>query len=250
MDNSLFTYTLRLADDGLILGHRLAEMCSKGPILEEDLALTNIALDMIGRSQALLSYAATVQGLGNDEDHLAYRRPEGEYYNHLLTEQPNTDFAWVIARQFFLSAYEFYFYKELEKSKDAVLAAIASKAVKEVNYHLQHAADWMVRLGDGTEESHMRLANAVDHLYMFTGELFENDSLESDLIKKGIAVDNSALKKDWDQCVEKILKEACLQIPQTNYMQSGGKKGVHTESFGHLLSEMQYLQRAYPDAKW
>jgi len=250
MDKQLFTYTLRLADDGLILGHRLSEMCSKGPILEEDLALTNIALDYIGRSQALLDYAAKIEGQGKDADHYAYRRPENEYLNHLLTEQPNTDFAWVIARQFFFSAYEFYFYQELQKSKDAELAAIASKTVKEVKYHLEHAADWMVRLGDGTEESHQRLFSAVNYLYMFTGELFEMDSIDMDLVKKGIAVDKEKVKIQWQKCVEKVVQEATLSLPNSAFMQTGSRAGVHSELLGHLLSEMQYLQRAYPDAKW
>lgn len=250
MDKQLFTYVLRLADDGLILGHRLSEMCSRGPILEEDLALTNIALDLIGRSQALLDYAAKIDGQCKDADHYAYRRPENEYYNYLITEQPNNDFAWVIARQFFFSAYELFFYRELAKSKDAELAAIAAKTVKEVKYHLEHAADWMVRLGDGTEESNQRLTAAVNHLYMFTGEFFEMDSVDTDLAKKGIAVEKEKVKAEWQKCIAQVFEEANLSIPNTSFMQSGSRAGIHTENLGHLLSEMQYLQRAYPDAKW
>ena len=246
----LFKYCLRLGDDSLILGHRLSELCGKGPILEEDLALTNIALDLIGRTQAFLKYAAELEGKGRTEDDLAYRRPECNYYNHLISEQPNGDFAQTIGRQLFVSAFEFLFYNELAKSSDKTLAAIASKAVKEVKYHLQHAAEWTIRLGDGTSESHQRMQKAIDDLWMYTGELFEMDETEQELIIAGIAVDRIPLKKEWLKEINTVLSEATLNIPQKTFMQTGSSKGLHSEHLGHILAEMQYLQRAYPDAKW
>ena len=245
-----YTYTLRLADDALILGHRLSELCSRGPILEEDLALTNVSLDMIGRAQALLEYAANIEGKGNTEDDLAYRRPEINYYNHLLTEQPNGDFAHTIARQLFISVFEFLFYTALEKSTDGTLSAIAAKATKEVKYHKQHAIDWTLRLGDGTNESHKRMQKAVNDLWMYTGELFEMDELDTLLMREGIGVDLIPVKTHWQSEIKNILSQATLIVPEDSYMQTGSRKGIHTENLGHILSEMQYLQRAYPDAKW
>ena len=243
-------YSLRLADNALILGHRLSELCSRGPILEEDLALTNISLDMIGRTQALLKYAAELEMLGKTEDDLAYRRSENNYYNYLITEQPNGDFAHTMARQLFLSVYEFLFYTELEKSKDATLAAIATKTIKEIKYHMQHAIDWTIRLGDGTAESHKRMQQGINDLWMYTGEFFEMDHLDTYLLHQHIAVDAAALKGEWKKNIETVLKDATLTTPEDSYMQTGSKKGIHTENLGHILSEMQYLQRAYPDAKW
>lgn len=247
---ALYKYSIRLGDDALILGHRLSELCSRAPFIEEDLALTNISLDMIGRAQALLGYAAEIEGKGKDADFLAYRRPEIEYQNHLLTEQPNGDFAFTIARQFFVSAFEFLFYTELEKSKDRNLAAIASKAIKEIKYHKQHAAEWVIRLGDGTPKSHNKMQEAIDNLWMWTGELFEMDDVDSLLIKEGIGIDLILLKDAWYNQVHTTLTEATLTMPEDGYMQTGGRKGVHTENLGHILCEMQYLQRAYPDATW
>lgn len=247
---ALYTYCLRLGDDALILGHRLSEWCSRAPFIEEDLALTNISLDMIGRASALLKYAGEVEGKGLTEDDIAYRRPEINYYNHLITEQPNGDFAHSIARQLFISVFEYYLYTDLEKSKDATLAAIASKAIKEIKYHVQHASDWTIRLGDGTEESHKRMQKAVNDLWMWTGELFEMDDVENALMKEGIAVDLIPIKALWSNQIKQVLSEAGLQMPEDGYMQTGSRKGIHTENLGHILSEMQYLQRAYPDAKW
>ena len=245
-----YMYTLRLGDDALILGHRLSELCSKGPILEEDLAITNIALDMIGRAKALLTYVSEIIGNGTTEDDIAYRRAEINYYNHLLTEQPNGDFAHTIARQLFVSVFEYLFYTELTKSRDEVLSAIAKKAVKEVKYHMQHAVDWTLRLGDGTNESHKRMQKAVDNLWMYTGELFEMDEIDMHLIREGIAVDLIPIKSQWYNDIKAILSKATLTMPEDSYMQTGSKKGIHTENLGHILSEMQYLQRAYPDAVW
>lgn len=250
VNKELYTYTLRLGDDALILGHRLSEMCSKAPFLEEDLALTNISLDLIGRAQALLKYAAEIENNEKTEDDIAYRRPENKYYNHLITEQPNGDFARVIARQFFVSVYEYHFYNELTKSKDPILAGIAAKTVKEVRYHMEHATDWVLRLGDGTSESRARMQKAIDDLWMYTGELFEMDYVDDILLPAGIAVNKAVLKNKWDQAIADALNEATLTLPSESYMQSGSRKGIHTEHLGHILSEMQYLQRAYPDAKW
>lgn len=247
---ALYNFCLRLGDNALILGHRLSEWCSRAPFIEEDLALTNISLDMIGRAQALLKYAAEVEGKGRTEDDLAYRRPEPQYLNHLITEQPNGDFAHTIARQLYISAFEYYFYSELVKSKDKTLAAIASKAIKEVKYHLQHAADWTIRLGDGTDESRIRMQKAISDLWMWTGELFEMDEVENSLLKDGICVDLIPIKALWSNHIRQVLTEATLNVPEEDYMQTGSRKGIHTENLGHILSELQYLQRAYPDAKW
>lgn len=247
---ALFTYTLRLADNPLILGHRLGEWCSNAPILEEDLAITNMALDMIGRSESLLRYAADIEANGRTEDDLAYKRAERKYYNHLLIEQPNGDFAYTIARQLFNSVFEFYYYTELMNSKDETLAAIAAKSIKEIKYHLKHASDWTRRLGDGTEESNTRMQTAIDELWMYTGELFENDELDENLIALGIAPDAAALKGKWKTAIMDLLAEARLKVPTDTYMQSGSRQGIHTEHLGFILADMQYLQRAYPDAKW
>lgn len=247
---ALTTYTLRLADNALIMGHRLGEWCSKAPILEEDLAITNMALDMIGRAEAILRYTAELEGKGHSEDDLAYRRDERKYYNHLLVEQPNGDFAYTIARQLFNSAYEFFYYTELMQSKDATLAAIAAKSIKEIKYHLKHASDWTIRLGDGTEESAARMQNAINDLWMYTGELFESDELDENLSALGIAPNASELKGKWKTYIMNVLAEAKLAVPTDAYMQTGSKKGIHTEYLGYILADMQYLQRAYPDAKW
>ncbi len=246
----LYLYTLRLGDNALILSHRLSQLCSKGPILEEDLALTNIALDLLGRAQALLKYAGEIEGKNRSEDDLAYRREEKNYYNLLLTEQPNKDFAHVIARQLFISTFEFFLFQELEKSADTTLSAIAGKTIKEVKYHLQHASDWTIRLGDGTKESHDRMQSAINDLWMYTGELFEMNGIDLDLLTQGIAVDTIPLQKKWRDCINSVLNEATLFVPKDTYMQTGSINGVHSEHLGHILAEMQYLQRAYPDAKW
>lgn len=248
--NPLYTYCLRLADDSLILGHRLSELCSKGPMLEEDLALTNIALDHIGRAQAILKYAAEIDGKGNTEDDIAYRREERAYQNHLIAEQPNGDFAHTIARQLYISLFEMLVYSQLEKNKDVTLAGIASKTLKEIKYHVKHASDWVIRLGDGTAESKQRMQQGLNDLWMYTGELFEMDHIDFLLAKDNIAVDLIPLKTVWEKHLHNIVEEATLEMPNTSYMQSGGHTGIHTENLGHILSEMQYLQRTYPDAKW
>lgn len=248
--DALYTYCLRLGDDALILGHRLSELCSRAAFIEEDLALTNISLDMIGRTEALLKYAGEIEGKGKTADDIAYRRAENFYFNHLLVEHANGDFAKTIARQLFLSTYEYFLYSELVKSKDETLAAIAAKTIKEIKYHFQHACDWTIRIGDGTIESKSRIQKAIDELWMYTGELFEMDEVENTLLKEGIAVDLVPIKLQWQNKIQTILTEATLKMPEDGYMQTGGRKGIHTEYLGHILSEMQYLQRAYPDAKW
>lgn len=247
---ALFKYLLRLGDNALILSHRLSEWCSNAPFLEEDLALTNFALDMIGRAQAFLKYAGEVESKGKTEDTLAYRRSERQYYNNLLVELPNTDFAYTMARQLFISTFEKYLFTELKHSKDVVIAAISEKTLKEVKYHLAHAEDWVVRLGNGTEESHKRMQKAVNDLWMYTGELFEMDDVDTILIAIGVAVDLQSFKSLWQDHVCETLRAATLDIPADEFMQTGSRSCIHTEHLGHLLSEMQYLQRAYPEAQW
>ena len=205
---------------------------------------------MIGRAQALLTYAGKTEGAGKTDDDLAYRRKEREFYNNLMTELPNGDFANTMARQLFISVFELYFFNELLKSADATLAAIAAKTIKEVKYHAAHATDWVLRLGDGTWESHARMQKGVDGLWMFTDELFEMDEVDKMLLGKGIAVDMQKVKDQWKHHISKILDEATLVMPKDEYMQTGSRVGIHTEYLGHILSEMQYLQRAYPDATW
>jgi len=247
---ALLNYCLQLGDDALVQSYRLSEWCSNAPILEEDLALTNFALDMTGRAQALLAYAATIEGNNRTEDDLAYRRPERQYLNHLIMELPNTDFAFTIARMLFTAAYEYLLYAELTASSNEMIAAIAAKTVKEVKYHLAHARDWALRLGDGTEESHEKMQLAVNRLWAFTGELFEKGEGVDSLLNSKIAVDVAAFKERWMEMVSGVLREATIAIPTETFMQTGGLKGIHTEYLGHMLSEMQYLQRAYPDATW
>lgn len=247
---ALYTYLLRLGDNALIQSHRLSEWCSRGPILEEDLALTNIALDYIGRAQNLLQYAGSVEGKGHSADDLAYRRPEQAYLNHLIAELPKGDFAFTIAKQLFIATYEYLLYIELCQSKDETIAGIAGKAIKEVRYHWTHARDWCYRLGKGTVLSNEKLQKAVNDLWMFTQEQFESDAVEQMLCAEGIACNPQAIQLKWQEMIQDVLKASNVQIPQNNYMQTGGRKGVHTEHLGHILSEMQYLQRAYPDATW
>lgn len=250
MKEAKFEYLLRLGDSSLIIGHRLSEWCGHGPILEEDIALINIALDFVGNATSLLTYAAQVEGKGRTEDELAYLRNEREYRNLLITEQPNGDYAATIVRQFLYDVYTYLLYEELKNSKDETLAAIAAKSHKEITYHLRHSTEWMYRLGDGTEESHQRMQNAVNELWMFTGDLFDMDEVDAILIKEGIAPDLNKIKDAWEKRVKEVITEATLQVPTTAAKQKGSREGRHTEHLGYLLAEMQYLQRAYPGAKW
>lgn len=247
---ALVNYTLRLADNALILGHRLSEMSSKGPFLEEDIALSNMALDMIGLANTLLEHAATTEGKGRTADDLAFKRAEREFYNALLVEQPNGDFANVMTRQFLIDAFEYHFYDQLKRSSDATLAAIAEKSHKEITYHLRHSSKWVERLGDGTEESHQRMLNALGNLWRFTGELFEMTEVDTLLLSKGIAVDLNSIRSAWEQTVRATLEKATLPIPQNVFMQRGSREGKHSEHLGYLLAEMQHLHRAFPGVSW
>ena len=246
----LVEYLLRLGDTGLVLGHRLSEWCGHGPALEEDMALTNIALDLVGQARLFLTYAGEVEGKGRTEDDLAYLRDAYDYRNLLLVEQPNGDFAHTIARQFLFDAFNVGLMAELTGSRDDRLAAIAAKSLKEVTYHVRHSSEWVIRLGDGTGESRARTEAALDDLWAYTGEMFAMDDVDEAMVATGIGVDLAALKPDWDRRVDGVLAEATLARPADGWMQSGGKRGRHGEHLGHLLAEMQFLQRAYPGATW
>jgi ring-1,2-phenylacetyl-CoA epoxidase subunit PaaC len=249
-ETPLVLYTLRRADDALILGHRLSEWCGHAPMLEEDMALANMGLDLLGQARELYSYAATVEDKGNDEDKFAYLREVRQYRNLLLLEQPNGDFAHTMVRQFFYAAFADLYWRAMTKSSDAMLAAIAAKSEKEMAYHLRHSSEWMVRLGDGTAESHARAQGAIDDLWAFTGEMFEVDHSERVLIDSGIAVDPSALHPQWLVTTSDVVREATLAMPKNNWMQQGGRSGRHSEHLGHLLSELQSMQRTFPGAAW
>ena len=248
--SSFFQYLLRLADDRLVLGHRLSEWCGHGPILEEDIALANIALDLIGEANLLLKLAGNVEGAGRSEDALAYLRDAIDYRNAMMVELPNGDFAFTIVRQFFFSVYSLIQMDALTLSENAELAGIAAKAVKEARYHLRHTAQWVVTLGDGTEESHNRAQRAVDDLWRYTGELFIADAIDQAVLEAKLGVDPSTFADAWRTQVEDVLKQATLTVPTAGYMQRGGRDGRHTEHLGHLLSEMQIVARSHPGASW
>ena len=255
-------YILHLADNALILGHRNSEWCGHGPVLEQDIAITNISLDLIGQARNFYQYAAQLInhpiaiGSTNQpvtpatEDTLAYLRDADEFKNCLLTEQPNGDWAKTILRQFFFSAWQFYLYQQLQESNDEQLAAIAVKSLKEVTYHLRWSSEWVIRLGDGTEESHKRMIKAIDELWPYTGELFQATDYESGVMNEGIGVDPELLKSKWEEKVKNIFEEASLPLPSASLMQSGGKKGNHSEHLGSILTDLQYMQRAYPNSEW
>jgi ring-1,2-phenylacetyl-CoA epoxidase subunit PaaC len=249
-ESPLVLYALRRADDALILGHRVSEWCGHAPMLEEDMALANMGLDLIGQARELYTYAAKVEDTGNDEDKLAYLRDVRQYRNLLLVEQPNGDFARTIVRQFFYSAFADPYWHAMMASKDATLAAIAAKSEKESAYHLRHASEWVIRLGDGTDESHRRAQTAIDDLWAFTGELFHSDESDAGLIASGIAIDPESLRGRWMETVSNVLNEATLKLPANDWMQKGGRTGNHTEHLGHLLSELQSIQRTFPGATW
>jgi ring-1,2-phenylacetyl-CoA epoxidase subunit PaaC len=249
-ETPLMLYALRRADDALILGHRLSEWCGHAPMLEEDMALANMGLDLIGQARELYSYAAKVEAKGNDEDKFAYLRDVRQYRNLLLVEQPNGDFACTMTRQFFYAVFADIYWRAMMMSRDTTLAAIAAKAEKEFAYHVRHSSEWMIRLGDGTGESHRRAQTAIDDLWAFTGEMFAVDDAERGLIDAGIAVDPASLRPRWLKTVSTVLGEATLTAPQNDWMQKGGRTGHHTEHLGHLLSELQSLQRTFPGAVW
>ena len=250
VESPLLRYVLSRADDALVLGHRLSEWCGHGPMLEEDMALSNMALDLIGQARALFAYAAEVEGAGRDEDAYAYLREVTSYGNLLLVEQPNGDFARTIVRQFLFSAFIDAYWRALTGSRDGTLAAIAAKAEKESAYYLRHAAEWLIRLGDGTADSHERAQRALDELWPFTGELFTADDGERTLIEQGIAIDPQTLRDGWRATVARVAAQATLPVPDDGWMQNGGRDGRHSEHLGHLLSELQFMQRAYPGASW
>lgn len=248
MNQELFRYVLRHADDNLVLAQRLSEYISAAPELEEDLAVANIALDHLGVAQHLLEYAATLDSRGADE--LAFTRPEREYTNVLLVEQPNLDFGHIMTRQFFFDAYQLGLWDALSESSDPTIAGIAAKAAKEATYHVRHSSGWLIRLGDGTEQSHARAQQAIDVLWRFTAELFEADELDVAMSDAGVGIDPAGLRSLWDSRVDAILAQAALRRCDDPYQRTGGRTGYHTEHLGHLLGEMQWMQRAYPGLEW
>ena len=246
----LVPFALRLGDDALILGQRLGEWCGHAPTIEVDLALTNLSLDLIGQATLFLDYAGKMEGRGRDADHLAFRRDAVDFTNCLLVEQPNGDFAQTIARQFLYSTWQQLYLNALADSADEALAAAAAKSVKEVAYHARFASEWVIRLGDGTEESRRRMNAGLDWMGRFADELFEMEDADRVLLATGVGVDKAALRPAWDAEVARVLKQATLEpLPQRRAL-TGGRLGRHTEHLGHILSEMQFLQRAYPDAVW
>ena len=250
MNTNLYQYILGIADNNLILGQRLGELCGHGPTLETDIACTNISLDLLGQVRSYYQYAAQIAGDDRNEDTIAMLRPEREYLNTLLVEQPNTDFAYIMARQFLFDVFHYLFLNKLQNSKDLTLAAIATKALKEVSYHIRFSSDWIKRLGDGTKESHERMQNAINDLWTYTDELFHQTEADREMITQGIGVDTTLLKNEYYQKVSLVLEEAKLKVPELKYFQKGGKQGIHTEHLGHLLVELQYMQRTYPNMTW
>ncbi len=261
MDNSLINYTLHLADTTLILSQRNSEWCGHGPILEQDIAITNISLDLLGQSRNFYQYAAQLINFskhseakvspsggdleGASEDSLAYLRTEREFKNLLLVELQNGDWGQTVLRQFFFSQFQYLLFEQLQQSKDEQLAAIAAKAIKETTYHVRWSSEWVIRLGDGTDESHQRMLHAIDELWRYTGELFEAAEYET-----AMGIDLAAIKQKWTEKVIAVFDEATLPVPENSFMQLGGKKGVHTEQLGYILTELQYMQRTYPNSNW
>lgn len=250
MNNNLIQYIYGIADNALILGQRLGELCGHGPSLETDIAMTNIALDLFGQVRSYYQYAAKIQGNDTTEDTIAFLRKEREYKNVLLVEQPNTDFAYSITRQFLFDMFHIELLNELQNSKDETLAAIAKKSIKEVSYHVRFSSDWMRRLGDGTEESNQKVQTAVNDLWVYTDELFHQTDADKAMVSEGIGVDVTQLKQSYYQKVRAILEEATIEVPKMEYFQKGGKQGIHSEYMGYILTEMQYMQRTYPNMNW
>ena len=250
MTDNLFQYLLRLADDRLVLGHRLSEWCGHGPILEEDIALANIALDLIGQATLYLKLAGETEGKGRSEDDLAYFRDAIDYRNVQLVELPNGDYAMTMVRQFFYDVFSYHVLEQLQSSKHTEIAGIAAKGFKEVRYHVRHSSEWVVRMGDGTEESHARAQKAVDNLWRFTGEMFQADDVDRAMKDEGIGADVEAIKPKWNEIVTDVLNRATLVIPKDPPAMTGGRRGRHTEHLGHMLSEMQIVARSHPGAQW
>lgn len=270
---NLLDYTLQLADNALIIGHRISEWCGHGPVLEQDIALTNTSLDHLGRARSLYQYAAeqfnkipvdgrskifssvalqnmVKSGDNVDEDDLAFLRDGWDFKNLLLLEQPNIDWAYTVARSFFYDTFNYFFFTELSESKDETLSAIAEKSLKEVTYHLRWSNEWVIRLGDGTEESHARMQKAIDELWMYTGELFVPCATDKAMLAQGIGVDLGSIKEKWMAYIRPVFLEASINIPAGTWMQHGGKEGRHTEQLGYILAELQFMQRAYPGMEW
>lgn len=245
-----YQYLLRLGDNAHILGHRLGEWCGHGPILEQDIAITNLALDFVGQARNWLTYAGQVEGQGRDEDALAYLRDERSYYNVLLVEQPNGDWAHTIMRQFLFDAFNYPLHQALAESRDEQIAAIAAKSLKEISYHLRYSSEWTIRLGDGTEESHRRMQTALNDLWPYTGELLQADDIDRTMAEAGLGADLDAIAPLYHERVTEVLEQATLSLPKIPHMQKGGKQGLHTEYMGFILAELQYVQRAYPGQKW
>ena len=250
MQNNLIQYIYGIADNTLILGQRLGELCGHGPNLEVDIAMTNIALDLLGQTRSYYQYAAKLQGENASEDTIAFLRNEREYKNVLLVEQPNTDFAYSIARQFFYDVFHLLLLEELQNSKDETLVAIAKKSIKEVSYHKRFSSDWIKRMGDGTEESHTKIQNAINDLWTFTDELFHQTDADIAMVEAGIGADATKLKDAFYTQITEILEAATLTVPSMQYFQKGGKQGTHSEHMGYLLADLQYMQRTFPNMTW
>lgn len=249
-NNHLLQYTLQLADNTHLLGHRLGEWCGHAPNVEIDIALTNIALDLIGQARAFYQYAAQLEGKNRTEDDLAYLRLENQYHSLLLVEQPNEDFAETIARNFYYDSFAVPYFQALCHSTDNTLSAIAQKAIKEARYHLRFTSEWVIRLGDGTPESHTRMQNALNQLWQYTGELFTPSQAEAILEQQQIAPNLLDIQTKWLQTIQQITTQATLTIPSGTWFQKGGKQGNHTEHLGYMLADIQHLQRTYPGAQW
>ena len=243
-------YTLRLADDCLVLSHRLAQWSSRAPTLEDDIALTNIALDLLGQARGLYARTAELDGTGRSEDDYAFMRGEREFANCLLVEQENGDFATTMVRQLLCSTFQLAQWQALTTSTDGEVAAVAAKAVKETSYHRDHATDWTLRLGDGTDDSHRRMASALTALWPYTAELFESDAVAREAGALGVGPDPAALRPEWDGYIRRVLGDATLLVPESTWTPSGGREGLHTESFGYMLAEMQHLHRSFPGVTW
>jgi ring-1,2-phenylacetyl-CoA epoxidase subunit PaaC len=250
MANALFEYLQRLGDDSLVLAQRLCEWCGRAPSIEVDLSIANMGLDLLGQAQLFLAYAGETEGEGRDEDALAYRRDAAEFRNCLLVEQPNGDFAQTMARQFLFSLHRELLLEALAASTDTRIAEIAAKAVKETRYHVELSSDWVIRLGDGTEESHRRMEEGLDWFWRFIDEMFEMDELETELAAVGVAADRRALRAEFDRRMAEVVERATLAVKPSQWPLSGGRQGRHGEQLSHMLAEMQVLARAHPDARW
>lgn len=250
LNDALVNYCLRLGDSSLILGQRMAEWCSRGPVLEEDIALSNIGLDLFGQARTMLTYAGELEGKGRTENDLAFKRLEREFFNNLLSERPNGHFGDTVIRNLLHSAFYYHLYQVLTTSKNETIAAFAAKSLKEITYHLRHSAEWVVRLGDGTPESHKKIQESLNNIWEYTTDLFAMNKVDKLLIAEKITVDLTTIKPLWDKTINEVFERATLTRPEDGFMQKGSLEGLHAEDLGHLLTEMQYLPRAYPDAQW